>query len=134
MQEYQNLCNKLDLKPVPLDVYEYKEDSNEKTDLSTSKNNATAGYSPDKLILPLTGEGTSSLREPSFPPKEWNKLHPMEWPVWRVELWHEVVHQVEDQILNKWSPLHNHGNSWSEAIRYVAKEFSVEPETIERLM
>jgi hypothetical protein len=61
-------------------------------------------------------------------------MHPVEWPAWRIELWHEVVHQVEDQILDEWSPGPKHGESWTDAIEYVADAFSVNPETIEGVM
>lgn len=133
-KEYQNLCEQLDLDPIPLDVYEYEAGSDEETELGTPKRNSAAGYSQEKLVLPLTDEAMPSTRDPSFPPRTWKRMDPVEWPIWRIELWHEVVHQVEDQKLDNWSPGHEHDDSWSEAIGYVSDAFSVDKEKIEGVM
>ena len=79
-----------------MDIYLINPKSKNKTQLDTPYANATPLYTPEKIILPLN-DGDIDFQTPiapQFPPANWNKLHNIEWPIWRIELWHEVCHQV----------------------------------------
>ncbi len=126
--DYSSVCSTLKLKPDLLDIYEYKIDSDNMTQHDTALRDTFAAYYPSKLTLPIADDGNASDNIPIFPPTDWRRLNSYQWPPWRIDLWHEIVHQVEDQILNE------HGESWAEAISYVAEKFSVDQKTIEGLM
>lgn len=120
-KEYELLVQRLRLQPVPLDIYEFVEGSLTPTPAGfTLLGNGSPGYGAPGLILPQEGP---DIDEVAFPPVDVVKLN---WPVWRIELWHEVCHQVQDKQLGMWNPLdgsQGHSSGWSEAILYVADEF-----------
>jgi hypothetical protein len=125
-EEYRNLCNILSLTQVSLDVYIAKEGSTEITEFGTCIGNYTPAYSPQKLIMPLVDYfNMDQATTPTFPPEVWDRNHPYEWPIWRIELWHEVCHQVEDQIFNEWDAKIEQGEAWEKSMKYIADCFSI---------
>lgn len=126
--EYRNLVGALQLSELPLDVYEVPEDpSATKTAFGNSWMNATPGYTPSHIVLPmLTGDLANwSAVAPQFPPTTLAR-HPHEWPVWRVELWHEVAHQYQHEVLRSWDPKdgkEGHGPGWRETLAAMANHF-----------
>jgi len=124
-KEYELLCKKLELAPIKLDIYRYNTNSNETTSLGTSILNATPLFTPDLIVLPQDQETDLSNHTLNFPPANWCKFNELEWPQWRIELWHEVVHQVEYQIIEEWIAGVEQKDAWEKAIAYVADKFSV---------
>jgi hypothetical protein len=106
--DYDKWVRALGLRPVPLDVYGYYKTSDAKTQHGTSVTNSIPGYDGCKIVLPLAPDVTrqDGIVEPDFPPTSWDGKPPA-WPTWRVDLLHEVVHQVEDQVLGLWSGKEN---------------------------
>lgn len=140
--EYQYLCARLQLTPIPLDVFICNDEApeSEETALGSCIGDCRARYgrTPRLLALPLC-EG--DLEPTSVaPPLRWLKYDDVEWPTWRLELWHEVIHQHSDQIANAWNPKEpaikrpdgkltseGHGAGWWDAVVAVAGEFGVDP-------
>jgi len=69
--------------------------------------------------------------QPIFPPQQWNDSDPGqwdEWPQWRIDLWHETVHQVEHRVFGHYDTeknklaLHD-WPEWRQALNYVAARF-----------
>jgi len=150
--EYQRLCNVLGLTPVPLDIYIYVSnpdtDAETATAFGTSLRNATPCYSGTKriIILPMCDGDEHPERLPPFPPFTWLK-HDDAWPVWRIELWHEVVHQVSNDLLSSWNPKEpgraradqtvsdmGHGVGWFQGVCRVASVFAIDPDLLDRLL
>lgn len=134
--EYHNLCKALSLQQVDLDIYIVQPDSTQSSQFGTPFKNATAAYKPGLLVLPLCNGDFGVIHEqsPVFPPTTWRKNDPVEWPVWRIELWHEVCHQIVDQVFHAWSLKNQHGESWRKAIDFVAKYFDVEFKDIDGVL
>ena len=132
--EYSNLCDKLDLKPVPLHIYSVEPDSTEVSDYGVPlcDTNALYGWSEKfqskVIILPVNAGDLDVLssKVPSFPPSIWDRGDPAEWPPWRTDLWEETCHQVEDQILGEWQAGDEHGDSFKKALDIVAEEFGID--------
>lgn len=115
--DYINWVKALGLIPVPLDVYGWCGTANATTQHGTSLSNGTPGYGKPQnatscdvriIVMPLIPaltreEGTVV---PGFPPESWKEEPPI-WPAWRTNLLHELVHQVEDQILHVWTGKEN---------------------------
>lgn len=115
--DYFRWVTALGLTPVPLDVYGCCGTSIATTQHGTSLSNGTPGYGKPQnatscdariIVMPLTPaltreEGTVI---PGFPPDSWKEELPI-WPGWRTNLLHELVHQLEDQILHIWSGKEN---------------------------
>jgi len=134
--EYYHLCKKLDLNPLPLDIYIVNLKSTENTQLGTSYNNATPLYTRKLLVLPVFRGDLEVLYDQThtFPPMTWDKIHPVEWPIWRIELWHEICHQVEDQLIGEWKSGNSHGKSWQKAIEKMEKSFNIGSKELENLL
>jgi hypothetical protein len=134
--EYSNLCKALSLQQVDTDIYIVQPNSKQTTQFGTSLMNDTPQYGPGLLILPLMRADLEACPEqsPAFPPTVWNKHHLYEWPVWRIELWHEVCHQVEDQVFHKLNSQNKHGETWRKAKSFLAKSFGVESEDLARIL
>lgn len=99
--EYTVLCAALGITPVTLDVFEVDDDPTS-TSLSQHGNRLSDGnarYSASKkvLVLPLCDGDPKPTGPVSFPPSGLSKWS-AEWPSWRIDLWHEVVHQVADHL------------------------------------
>jgi hypothetical protein len=132
--EYANLVTALGMRRLPLDIYVAIEDTEDVTSRATSHgtdmHNGTPAYGRLGILLPLlNGDlGMWGADKPEFPPRVWDR-HTDEWPMWRTELWHEVVHQYQDEILHKWdrTDRDGHGIGWTEAIFEVARHFGVTP-------
>jgi len=148
--EYERLREKLGLQAVPLDIYQADENAaaEEATPLGSPLRNATPCYSGCKriMILPLCDGDDWPSHDLDFPPAEWSK-YGVEWPMWRIELWHEFVHQVSDDVHRGWSPKEpgrrrpdgsmsdkGHGAGWFDGVRSVAAAFGVDPENLDRLL
>lgn len=59
-----------------------------------------------------------------FPPTGWDRMENC-WPEWRLNLWHEVLHQVEVEILKVWDgSKETHDESYKDAIKYAAAKIS----------
>jgi len=135
-REYSRLCEVLKLDPIPLDVYLVDEDSKQFSELGISLKSPLAFYDKEKIILPRTDNELNALQnyEPKFPPIVWDKAHPKEWPLWRVELWHEVCHQVENDIIRGWKGGVEGGDAWKDAVIYIAKCFKVTKEQVTAIL
>ena len=59
----------------------------------------------------------------AFPPVSWDKMNPG-WPRWRLDLWHEVLHQVEHDIFDSWEGGEEHGESYMRAIQYAVTKLN----------
>ena len=119
--DYEKLVAAFGLTPVPLDVYSYSESPDAKTRLGTPVANCTPLYDLYKIVLPLhpstvRDEGIADMQ---YPLSCWDMFSPA-WPKWRMDLWHEVLHQVEDQIYDTWEGGEIHGPSYMRAIVYAA--------------
>lgn len=146
--EYAFLCDRLGLMPVPLDVF-YPDPTapmKQLTPLGSEVKIADARYggTPRILVLPI-GDGDEA---PTLmpPPTTWDRFDP-QWPTWRLELWHEVIHQHSDQIGHAWDPkepaiirpdgrrtYQGHGAGWWAALTAVATAFTVDPTMLSTLV
>lgn len=150
-EEYTKLCAKLGMEAVELDVYVWAPDAGpgDLSSAGTALSCANAMYhKPQRLVILPLG---SSLDWPSAPPP-----HPPPtlcavadgcWPVWRIDLWHEVVHQFGDQVLSEWAPLEpgcrkangrmgnvGHGIAWNRAVDKVATLLNLDAGALDRLL
>lgn len=65
-----------------------------------------------------------------------------EWWPWRIEVWHEVVHQVSDMLGvydSQKPPTHplrgpGHGAGWDQAVAHVASHFGISTDILEELL
>jgi hypothetical protein len=149
--EYQRLCNCLGLIPVPLDVYVCDDSTQPSTTtpLGFHVANCDPLYSGTKRLMavPLTdAEDSWPVTLPSFPPLALLKQSD-EWPAWRIELWHEVVHQVSNDVLAAWDPREaprlrpnttpsqsGHGQGWFSGVEHVAKKLGVDAEALDAVL
>lgn len=150
-EEYKKLCAKLGMEAGALDLYVWQTDAGPE-DLSsagTALSCANAMYcKPQRLVILPLG---SSLEWPSAPPPHPPPtLCPLAdgcWPVWRIDLWHEVVHQFGDQVLGEWAPLEpgcrkpngmmgdkGHGMAWARAVDRLARLLDLDPGALDRLL
>jgi len=83
---------------------------------------------------------------PGFPPEKIDK-HSLEWPTWRIELWHEVTHQISNDLFKTWEPKEpgrrlpnglksesGHGDGWFKGIKQFALKLNVDPEELDALL
>ena len=147
--EYQRLCGVFGLSPIALDVYVCDDSSTATTSLGFPVANCDPLYSGTKnqMALPLTSaEDQWPAEVPSFPPATLAKFSD-EWPAWRIELWHEVVHQVSNDICNAWDPKEpprtrnngsrsatGHGAGWFIGIQHAAAKLSVSADALDELL
>ena len=129
--EYEHLVRRLHLVAIARDVYKVDDEGTGRKTLSgTDVRNATPGCKPRLVVLP---QEPGDLREwsptqPVFPPTNWDR-YTDEWPMWRIELWHEVVHQYQDQILgllDAEDATKGHTKGWPQAIAAVAGFFGID--------
>jgi hypothetical protein len=136
--DYQSLCRVIGIKPVPLDVYEFSANSEERTPLGTPLKNATPLYDSRIVVIPVVPEMVEeyAAAPAKFPPNSWDKFSKA-WPQWRIELWHEVLHQIEHHVLNAWKDGEHHGESYKHAIEIAANKLSsiadVTPEKLRKI-
>lgn len=147
--EYRRLCEAFGLSPVPLEIYVCDDESTETTPHGFPVANCDPLYSGTQKLMavPLTSaEDQWPTVAPSFPPTEFAK-HSADWPVWRIELWHEVIHQVSNDITNTWDPKEpprtrpngtrsstGHGAGWFAGIQHAAATFSVAAAHLDELL
>lgn len=146
--EYQRLCNFFGLIPVPLDVYICDtENTQDFTALGFPIAQGAAAYSGTRRLMavPLAPGDPLPSTIPDFPPRVWNTRSD-EWPTWRLDVWHEVVHQVSNDILKAWDLKEpgrsrergrsdpGHGVGWFQGIQHVAAHFSVDADALDLLL
>jgi hypothetical protein len=130
--EYGSLVSLFGLSSLPLDVYEVDDSGNGGlTAYGTDKRNDTPGYTPTYIVLPQSSGDLSAWHptQPVIPPPTWDR-HTDDWPAWRTDLWHEMVHQYQHQVLKNWDPKDGgggHTRGWPEAVREVAAAFGLTP-------
>lgn len=118
--EYGWLCDKLTLTRVPLEF-------------EKGEGLPRYGGTPRKIVITYTdgdlGVVYAATPTTSHGPPSWNTMpgagHEF-WDEWRTTLWHEVCHQLQDN-LGKWDPRdgHNgHGDGWKDAIVEFARRVS----------
>lgn len=133
--EYDILAARFKLSPIPRDVYEVDDSgTGGVTAHGTDKRNATPGYTPTHIVLPEEPGDLSAWSpvQPAFPPTNFDR-HTNDWPAWRTDLWHEVVHQYQDQILKSWDPNdggYGHAKGWPDAVRDFATSVGVTPKQL----
>jgi hypothetical protein len=145
--DYVRLIGVLGMEPVPLDIYEpVIGKTNDITSYGTNRQNATPGYDGRKklIVLPYCGDDLPTFeREVPFPPA---KLQQHLWPIWRIDLWHEGIHQLSD-VLDRWDPHEpprrkangrlsevGHGVGWFEAMKAAASKFSWDADELDSLL
>lgn len=136
-EDYRRLCNKLMLERAPLDIYITEAESSEVTSFGFPVNYPYAGYDQKVIHLPLDEiaiEHTGHTLD-LFPaiPKHWD-MRSSEWPEWRVNLWHEAIHQYEDRVLGAWTSGNEHGASWRRAVEDVAAKLCVSAEQLAKVV
>lgn len=87
------------------------------------------GYTRGVIAIPIEGhavDSESSLADVSPPlvgESDWNREREEAWPQWRLELWHEVCHQYQDEVVGGWNKgdgSFGHTQGWEEAVDSVA--------------
>lgn len=102
--DYLRWAAALNLSPVPVDVFGWVQEAEGRTELGSPRSNATPLYDTQKIVIPLIPSQTreDGMIQPEFPPSAWDGKPPV-WPRWRLDLLHEVVHQVENDRLQLWT-------------------------------
>jgi hypothetical protein len=150
-QEYEQLCGALGLMPLWLDVYLVDESPSTAElpirDSGIDPRNTDACYSGSRrvLVMPICSGDIEIVTAPA-PPRTWTKWSP-DWPAWRIDLWHEVVHQYSHVVLGRWDPKElglrrsddslsttGHGLGWRAAIEQVASHFGIDADTLDTLL
>lgn len=131
--DYNNLCEAVGLKPLPLDIYAFNCESEEATILGMPIANTDPGYDQKVIYLPQGDADLDNFADasPRFPPNNWNLFFTNEWPSWRVNLWHEAVHQFEDKILGEWKGGNEHGTSWNKALQEFADRLCISTQELQ---
>jgi hypothetical protein len=145
--EYQRLCEAFGLSPVALDVYVCDDSSREKTALGLPVSNCDPLYSGTRGLMALPLSSTEDQWPTTLPPLPPTTLAKHEWPVWRIELWHEVIHQVSNDIQKAWDPKEpprtrtngsrsttGHGAGWFFGIQHAAVLLSVDADALDELL
>lgn len=127
-EEYSRLCSRLGLNPVELLVYEVDETSNKEIFPGIPENNMVPVSNPTVVALPqLTTNFEEAESYPlEFPPENWNKYDPHVWPIYRIELYHEVCHLIESQILEVWQGGNDNPVNFAAACRIMASSLNAE--------
>jgi hypothetical protein len=145
--EYAALCRLLSLSAVTLDIYDFVEGSTATTIAGSQIGDPNARYSAQRklLALPICEADDLPSEETAFPPTEWHKAS-TQWPAWRIELWHEVVHQQSDELglFNPKEPGRTradgstsdmgHGRRWWSAVQKVAQRCGALPDDLDTLV
>jgi hypothetical protein len=124
-EDYRLLCLHVGLAtPVPLDVYIVTQASTDQSEDGIARSYPYPGYNRTAIHLALDAIEVPDfhLCQPTFPPTRWVMFYE-QWPSWRVSLWHEAIHQYDDQILHTWDPQNPHGQSWENATACFAAKF-----------
>lgn len=125
--EYSNLCKALSVSPVPRGSIDCRV-------VPDSELYARPGFKPGCLRFPFYQGDLDNTPDyqPVFPPSTWDPSNPNEWPLWRIELWHEVCHQVEFQVFEHFDFALNQREvhdwpEWNSAVAHMAGVFGVTP-------
>jgi hypothetical protein len=143
--EYRRICGLLRMQEMTLDIYVCDEEAppSQKTPNGTALCNTHPGYSADRQLIALPQFDDLPDDQPEFPPTDWRKFN---WQAWRIELWHEVIHQLSDHIgvFNRDEPgrvrddgsrsMKGHGEGWWTAIQKAAERLAVPPSTLDTVV
>lgn len=135
--DYEELCLRVGLPPAPLDIYEIIENCADLTKHGMRKSYPYAGYDQKVIHLPFYDveiDMFGDMRPPFLPPeRQWDMRFNHIWPKWRIDLWHEVIHQYEHQVLHQWRGGNVHGESWHLATNEIAAKLDVPPDSIKKV-
>lgn len=135
-QEYATLCGRLDLRQLEWDIFIARPRSTELTALGTPLGHATASYfhrGRQYMIMSYFTEDLMALPVDAlaFPPALWERAqrdHDTIWPDWRLSLWEETIHQLQDQRFNAIED--GHGEGWLRAVAFAADRFGLDRDTL----
>ena|SRR6185437_5871704 len=151
MAEYDRLCGALGIGKVALDVYLANDAADPvggRSAAGVDLRHTDPCYSGHRrvLVIPLLLGDLEHVKTLQFPPIAWDKMS-AEWPPWRIELWHEVIHQYSDLVLGMWDSKEpgrrredrslsttGHGAGWKAAIDEVASKLGVRAEALDSLL
>lgn len=132
--EYGWLCKKLGLGPVSLFVTPTSDEEPE---------DPRYGGARRCIYIPFTTgdlEVHGASPTPDHGPPTWIAKSPEGWDYWakwRTDLWHEVTHQVQDQILGMWNPHDGddgHAEGWDEALAEVSRRLGDRSAVLKELL
>lgn len=128
-QDYELLCHATGLTPVPLEICRIVEGTEELDAHGERLLHPHAGYDQHVIHLPFHDLELEMFSQtlPTFPPpqNQWDPLFGQTWPKWRIDLWHEAIHQYVDQVLHQWTPDNRHDGPWFPATDQVAAHLNV---------
>jgi len=123
--DYLRLCGTFSLRSVPLDIYVVDDGSIDTTAFGTLRCNGTPGYDGQLIVIPVDPGDPGAINKlaDEYPPSNFDRNR---WQHWRIELWHEVTHQVQDQTLQLWDRddgSGGHTRGWLEALHDLGLRF-----------
>lgn len=86
--------------------------------VSIGKGNACYGRDVKILYIPTDSWEIRQFRTQKFPPSDFDKNRVGEknqWHLWRINVWHEFIHEIQDRILNI-PPVDYPHERWNQAI------------------
>jgi hypothetical protein len=147
--EYRRLCDLLEIREATLDIYEADEaqPADQATPYGTPLLNQTPLYNATKKLLVLPQlDMQEGAQLPGFPPNDWGKANWSVWPMWRIELWHETIHQLADSLAvhdpaepprireDGTQSSTGHGEGWWTAIEEAARRLNVSPIALDQVL
>jgi hypothetical protein len=136
-QDYEQLCQAAGLTPVPLEIVQIVEGTEQINTHRDRLHYPHAGYDQHVIHLPFHEVELDMFPDtpaPFTPPQNhWDPLFGQTWPKWRIDLWHEAIHQYVDQALHQWTPGNRHDGPWHPATEQVAARLNVTPATLRRI-
>ncbi len=132
--EYEWLLNKFGLEAVPLEFRHTPE-----------ADFPMYGGTPRRIVISFSDNDLSVIYEKAVtatagPPTWEEKSYEGEafWKRWRSDLWHEVVHQAQDQKGFDWDPndgRHGHARGWQSSIEWAAAQLGcTDPKVLYELL
>jgi hypothetical protein len=149
--DYRAACKILQLEPVSRFFLFFQNDGSSEvlatfvrsdgTTVDINRATDESGYRPGLLFVSVVGmDQVVPDLPPAFRPALWNagtdERGPV-WPRWRADLWHELVHQVQDVKLGKRNPQDGHGGhaeGWQEALVVVGRAFELDQAQFEQFV
>lgn len=134
--DYEHLCGEFSLLPVTLDIYLVEEKSNATSLHNTLLKNETPAYNGRLMVIPINPADLTVLYtlRSEYPPSTFDAGV---WQQWRIELWHEVAHQLQDQRLKLWNKhdgADGHKAGWMEALELLGSPFGVTGAVLRRFV